>query len=64
VKRDLDEFSVAMSSQASSVVSSTATVLKDKLKVGIDKCVICQEIKLNCVMIICSWTMRNQQLAP
>lgn len=34
VKRDLDEFSVAMSAQASNVVSSTATVLKDKLKVG------------------------------
>jgi hypothetical protein len=34
VKRDLDEFSVAMSTQASNVVSSTATVLKDKLKVG------------------------------
>ncbi|XP_059471165.1 BSD domain-containing protein 1-like isoform X2 [Neocloeon triangulifer] len=32
VKRDLDEFSVAMSNQASNVVTSTATVLKDKLK--------------------------------
>ncbi|CAB3364537.1 Hypothetical predicted protein [Cloeon dipterum] len=32
VKRDLDEFSSAMSNQASNVVSTTATVLKDKLK--------------------------------
>ncbi|XP_068082953.1 BSD domain-containing protein 1 [Anabrus simplex] len=32
VKRDLDEFSSAVKSEATSVVSSTTTVLKDKLK--------------------------------
>jgi len=33
VRRDLDEFSSAVKTEATSVVSSTATVLKDKLKV-------------------------------
>jgi hypothetical protein len=34
VKRDLDEFSSAVKSEASNVVSSTTSALKDKLKVS------------------------------
>jgi hypothetical protein len=34
VKRDLDEFSTAVKSEASNVVSSTTSALKDKLRVS------------------------------
>jgi hypothetical protein len=34
VKRDLDEFSTAVKNEASNVVSSTTSALKDKLKVS------------------------------
>lgn len=38
VKRDLDEFSTAVKSEASNVVSSTTSALKDKLRVRLISC--------------------------
>lgn len=35
VKKDIDEFTKVVSEEASSMVSSTATTLKEKLRVGV-----------------------------
>jgi hypothetical protein len=39
VKHDLDEFSTAVKSEASNVVSSTTSALKDKLRVSCACCI-------------------------